>query len=169
MTESINRILVPVDFSAHSNRAVRYATTLANKFGARVSLLHVVEDPFVTGAWQADAFAANIPELLNELTKAAQAQLHELKKDLAAHGFVATTEVVHGSPVPTIIEHAATGHFDLIVMGTHGRTGVAHALMGSVAERVVQKALCPVLTVRDMAPAEPETATTTAGFALPVR
>ena len=153
MTESLNRILVPIDFSAHSEKAIRYATTLANKFGARLSLLHVVEDPFVTGAWQAEVFVPNIPELLNDLVKAAKAQLAERKKDLAAHGFVIETAVVTGRPATAIVEQASTGRFDLIVMGTHGRTGLAHAFLGSVAERVVQKAPCPVLTVRGTAPA----------------
>jgi nucleotide-binding universal stress UspA family protein len=148
MTESLNRILVPVDFSPHSERAIRYATTLANKFGARVTLLHVVEDPFVTGAWQAEAFVPNIPELLNELIKGANAHMSELKKDLAAHGFVVEPIVITGQPTRAIVEHAVTGAYDLIVMGTHGRTGLSHALLGSVAERVVQKAPCPVLTVR---------------------
>ena len=153
MTESLNRILVPVDFSAHSEKAIRYATTLANKFGARVSLLHVVEDPFVTGAWQAEVFVPNIPELLNDLIKSAQTRMAERKKDLASHGFVIETAVITGRPATAIVEHASTGKFDVIVMGTHGRTGLSHALLGSVAERVVQKAPCPVLTVRESAPA----------------
>lgn len=158
MTESLNRILVPVDFSNHSAKAVRYATTVANKFGARVSLLHVVEDPFVTGAWQAEAFVPNIPELLNDLIKAARAHLGDLKKDLAAHGFVVETEVITGQPARAIVEHASTGGFDLIVMGTHGRTGLSHAVVGSVAERVVQKAPCAVLTVREAATARAQSA-----------
>jgi nucleotide-binding universal stress UspA family protein len=153
MTESLNRILVPVDFSAHSEKAIRYATTLANKFGARLSLVHVIEDPFVTGAWQAEVFVPNIPELLNDLIKSAKTQLAERKKDLAAHGFIIETAVITGRPATAIVEQASTGRFDLIVMGTHGRTGLSHALLGSVAERVVQKAPCPVLTVRDAAPA----------------
>jgi nucleotide-binding universal stress UspA family protein len=153
MTESLNRILVPVDFSAHSEKAIRYATTLANKFGARLSLLHVIEDPFVTGAWQAEVFVPNIPELLNDLIKAAKTQLAERRKDLAAHGFIIETAVITGRPATAIVEQASTGKFDLVVMGTHGRTGLSHALLGSVAERVVQKAPCPVLTVRDTAPA----------------
>jgi universal stress protein A len=161
MTESINRILVPVDFSAHSDRAVRYATTLANKFGARVSLLHVIEDPFVTGAWQAEAFAPHIPELLDEMIKGTRVQFGEMKRQLAAHGFVVETDVITGSPARAIVEHATAGEFDLIVMGTHGRTGLSHALMGSVAERVVQKAPCAVLTVREPAPAKAQTAATT--------
>jgi nucleotide-binding universal stress UspA family protein len=166
MTESLNRILVPVDFSAHSERAVRYATTLANRFGARVSLLHVVEDPFVTGAWQAEAFVPNIPELLNELIKAARAHLGDMKKNLAAHGFVVDTDVITGQPARAIVDHASTGGFDLIVMGTHGRTGLSHALMGSVAERVVQKAPCAVLTVRETAPPSTKNAATAAATAV---
>jgi nucleotide-binding universal stress UspA family protein len=166
MTETLDRILVPVDFSKASDRAIRYATTLANKFGARVSLLHVVEDPFVTGAWQAEAFIANIPELLTELILGARTHLGELKKDLAAHGFIVDTAVITGPPAGAIVDHAAAGHFDLIVMGTHGRTGLSHALLGSVAERVVQRAPCPVLTVREAAPAAVNTATATTAAAV---
>jgi len=156
MAESLNRILVPVDFSPHSEKAIRYATTLANKFGARISLLHVVEDPFVTGAWQAEVFVANIPELLDDLKRAAQTQMAEHRKHLAAHGFPVETLVVTGRPSASIVEQASAGRFDLIVMGTHGHTGLTHALLGSVAERVVQKAPCPVLTVRETAPARPK-------------
>jgi nucleotide-binding universal stress UspA family protein len=153
MTESLNRILVPVDFSAHSDKAVRYAMTLATKFGARLSLLHVIEDPFVTGAWRAEAFVPNIPELLNELVRAAEGQIAESKKRLAAQGCVVETAVVTGQPSHAIVAHATEGGFDLIVMGTHGRTGLSHAFMGSIAERVVQKAPCAVLTVRETDPA----------------
>jgi nucleotide-binding universal stress UspA family protein len=158
MTETLDRILVPVDFSPPSDRAIRYATTLANRFGARVSVLHVVDDPFVTGAWQAEAFIANVPELLTELMMGARTQLGEIKKDLAAHGFDVDTAVITGPPARAIVDHASAGHFDLIVMGTHGRTGLSHALLGSVAERVVQKAPCPVLTVREASPADAKTA-----------
>lgn len=153
MTESITQILVPVDFSAHSERAVRYAMTLATRFGAHLTLLHVVEDPFVTGAWQAEAFIPNMPELLAELKKAAQAQMTELKARVAAQGVVAVTTVIQGQPARAIVDEATAGHFDLIVMGTHGRSGLSHAFMGSIAERVVQKAPCAVLTVRETDPA----------------
>ena len=153
MTETIKQILVPVDFSAHSDRAVRYATTLAKGLGAHVTLLHVVEDPFVTGAWQSEAFVPNIPELLNELVKAADARMAEIKTRLLAQGLVAETAVITGQPAREIVAHATADGFDLIVMGTHGRTGFSHAFMGSIAERVVQKAVCAVLTVRETDPA----------------
>jgi nucleotide-binding universal stress UspA family protein len=93
------------------------------------------------------------PELLNDLIRAAETQMAEHKKQLAAHGFLIETLVITGRPASAIVEEASAGRFDLIVMGTHGRTGLTHALLGSVAERVVQKAPCPVLTVRDAVPA----------------
>jgi nucleotide-binding universal stress UspA family protein len=153
MTESITRILVPVDFSAHSEKAIRYATTLGHALRAQVTLLHVVQDPFVTGAGQAEAFVPNMPELLNEMLKTAYAQMAELEGRLLAQGFTVQSAVIKGVPAREIVEYARTGAFNLIVMGTHGRTGLSHALLGSIAERVVQKAPCAVLTVRETDPA----------------
>jgi nucleotide-binding universal stress UspA family protein len=153
MSDTITNILVPVDFSAHSDRAFRYATTLAQRLGAKLALIHVVEDPFVTGAWNAEAYVPNIPELLNNLISGAERQLATLKESAAALGVTADTAVISGRPAHSIVEHATDGGFDLIVMGTHGRTGLSHVVMGSVAERVVQKAHCPVLTMRAVEPA----------------
>ena len=170
MTEAITRILVPVDFSAHSERALRYATTLANRFNATMEVLHVVEDPFVSGAWSPEAVAPNIPELLDDLVAAARGKLDEMKAAAIAKGarFKTTvlTTVVSGRPADSITDYAQTERFDLIVMGTHGRTGLSHVLLGSVAERVVRTAPCPVMTVRDTTPRanekEPATAATVA-------
>ena len=146
--DAFNRILVPVDFSAHSDLALRYATTLADRFGATVEVLHVVEDPFVSGAWSTGAIAPNIPELLADLVKAARAKLDDMRTAALNKGLRLTTTVlttvVTGEPADSISDYARTEKFDLIVMGTHGRRGLSHALMGSVAERVVRKAPCPV-------------------------
>jgi len=165
MSEAIARILVPVDFSAHSNRALRYATTLADRFGATLELLHVVDDPFVSGAWSAEAFVPNIPELLNDLIAGARGRLGELKAAATGPRPIVDTTVITGRPAHSIIEYAKAGGFDLIVMGTHGRTGFAHAVMGSVAEQVVRAAPCPVLTLRDVTPAA-ESASPTAAKAV---
>lgn len=154
MTESLNRILVPIDFSAHSEKAIRYATTLADKFDAKLTLLHVIEDPFITGAWQSQVFVPNIPELLQNLINTAQTHMAEQTKQLAAQGFVVESSVTTGRPSSAIVEQASEGKFDLIVMGTHGRTGLSQAFLGSVAQRVVQRAPCPVLTVRDTSPVD---------------
>jgi nucleotide-binding universal stress UspA family protein len=148
MAENITRILVPVDFSFHAERAFSYATTLAHRFAATLGLLHVVEDPFVTGAWNSEVYVPNVAELLEELIASAEQQLATLRESAAALGLTAETAVITGRPAHAIVEHANEGGFDLIVMGTHGRSGLSHAVMGSVAERVVRKAPCPVLTVR---------------------
>lgn len=148
MTETISRILVPVDFSPHADRGFRYGAALAQRLGAKLALLHVVEDPFVTGAWNSEIVVANVPELLDNLMADAHRRLAMLKESAAAMGVTAESAVVTGRPSQAIIEHAIDGGFDLIVMGTHGRTGISHVVMGSVAERVLRKAPCPVLTVR---------------------
>ena len=154
--DAFNRILLPVDFSAHSDLALRYATTLADRFGATVEVLHVVEDPFVSGGWSPGAIAPNIPELLADLVTAARAKLDDMKAAAASKGLHLTTTVLTtvmtGRPADSISDYARTEKFDLIVMGTHGRRGLSHTLMGSVAEHVVRKAPCPVLTVREMTP-----------------
>lgn len=158
MSEAIARILVPVDFSAHSDSVLRYATTVADRFGATIELLHVVEDPFVSGAWNSEVYVPNITKLLNQLIATARQQLDELKTLVADKGIGVDTTVITGRPAQSIVDHAAAERFDLIVMGTHGRTGLSHAFLGSVAERVVRKAPCPVLTVRDAAAATEEEA-----------
>jgi nucleotide-binding universal stress UspA family protein len=148
MREDITRILVPVDFSPHAESAFRYAATLARRLDARLGLLHVVEDPFVTGAWSAEIYLPNVPELLQNLVVSAQRELAVLAASDTVKGLGVETVVITGRPAHTIVEHAHKGGFDLIVMGTHGRTGLSHVVMGSVAERVLRRAPCPVLTLR---------------------
>ena len=148
MTDSITRILVPVDFSAPSDRSVAYASLLADRFGAAVELLHVIGDPYRTTAWASEAFVPPLPNVLAELTETARRRLSETQQSLADRGVVATTAIAQGPPAVGILEHLAAGSFDLVVMGTHGRTGLSHVLLGSVAEHVLRKSPCPVLTVR---------------------
>ncbi|MGH9256357.1 MAG: universal stress protein [Vicinamibacterales bacterium] len=149
MTDAITRILVPVDFSPHSDRALRYATRLAARLGASVELVHVVDNPFASGAWTSEMYVSNLPHILESLTGEATKRLTTLKSVAASEGVNVETNVLTGQPAHTIIEHAHAGSFDLIVMGTHGRTGFSHVFMGSVAERVVRRASCPVLTLRE--------------------
>ena len=148
MTDTITKILVPVDFSPHAERAFCYATSLAYRLGARLALLHVVEDPFVTGVWSSAMYTPNVPDLLETLINDGERRLATLKESAAGMGLAVETAVVTGRTATAIVEHAKDNGFDLIVMGTHGRTGVPHVVMGSVAERVVQTAPCPVLTMR---------------------
>jgi universal stress protein A len=142
---TITRILVPTDFSADANGAFIYARELARKFDAPVHLLHVVEDPLAAGVWSSEIYTAEIAGLQVNLVRDAEERLRGL---VPVDVGTVTTEVRTGSAAKQIIEAARDWHADLIVMGTRGRTGVAHVIMGSVAERVVRLAPCPVLTLR---------------------
>ena len=148
MADAITRILVPVDFSPHSDHALQYAATLAGKVGAAVRLLHVVEDTLLTNAFTGEAYVALPQELLPAIVEQAGKRLVSLKDRVFPHGADVQTKVVLGRPSHSIVEQATDGAFDLIVMGTHGRSGFSHMFMGSVAERVVRTSPCAVLTVR---------------------
>ena len=154
MAATVTRILVATDFSAASGAALDFAKTLAVRFGASLHLLHVLEDPYVTGAFAADVYAPPPPGLRESWLHSAETTMATLMTGADKTAFNATTEVVFGPIARTIVERAAQMGADLIVMGTHGRGGVAHLLMGSVAERVVRTAGCPVLTTRGFAAAE---------------
>jgi len=145
----LSKILVPVDFSECSRAALEYAAFLADGFGASIDLLHVWEPPYYV-----------VPEMLVYLPGDAEKSLAEFAQTQATKQmdeFVASVrssldfEVKRwyetGAPADTILKTAHEGAHDLIVMGTHGRTGLQHLLMGSVTERVVRRAAVPVLTV----------------------
>jgi len=141
----LKTILVPTDFSECSEAAVKYGFALANAFGATAHLLNVVQDPY-TLPWAADAFAAPVGDMLTDWEAQAERRLVESVPDASASPTVLTTRV--GSPATEIVRYATQHRIDLIVLGTHGRGPVGHILLGSVAERVVRTAPCPVLTVR---------------------
>lgn len=147
----ITRILVPTDFSVQADAALTYAIGLASKFGATVTLVHVFDDPFGAGGVYSGEYMPIPAEMRDEM-------LADLRRRLAeavargGHSEV-TTQLLVGPIAKTIVGAAREHGADLIVMGTHGRSAVAHLLLGSVAERVVRTAPCPVLTVRPQAQA----------------
>ncbi len=151
---TISRILVPVDLSAYSERALEYAIALAGRLGASLHLLHVVEDPMATGVWGGETVIPDLPELRQELVDDAERRLVAYREAAERVRVPVVTTVRLGLAAITIVEHAKSLGVDLIVIGTHGRTGLAHLLMGSVAERVLRHAPCPVLTVREGAQRE---------------
>ena len=146
---TIHHVLVPIDFSPYAEQALDTAIALAKQLQARVTLLHVIQPPLIAGAdmdvWPSATF---VEELEAAVT-------HDLEGYLAR---VTTAElegeivVVHGTPFHEIIETAKARQVDLIIMGTHGRTGLPHVLLGSVAEKVVRLAPCPVLVARQPTP-----------------
>jgi universal stress protein A len=147
----ITRILVPTDFSAASDAALAYARSLAEKFGASINLVHVFDDPFTSGAFVGDGTVMMPLDLRQALERSAKDQLAARH---AEHGKLtgSSTDLLTGSTARCIVEHAQDTNADLIVMGTHGRSGLGHLLLGSVAERVVRTAKCPVLSVRQPEP-----------------
>jgi nucleotide-binding universal stress UspA family protein len=146
---AIKNILVATDFSACSEIALTYGRALAHQFGARLHVLHAVE-PTLSDGTNAIGSVGLIPELQTALDDAERARLEDLisaddRRTLQATTILRTLD----TPAHAIVEYAQSDKIDLIVIGTHGRHGLAHAVMGSVAERVVRTASCPVLTVRD--------------------
>ena len=152
---AIKRILVPMDFSAHADRATEYALNMGKHFGACVELFHVVEDPFESGGWGSEVYMSDLDGLRQRALEEAEARLErcqrpgpERQADDRPAGEVSIVATVRmGHVAHTIVEYAKEISANLIVMGTHGRTGLAHFIIGSVAERVVRLAPCPVLTV----------------------
>ena len=144
----IRRILVPVDFSDCSRLALEHAFDLAQAFGATVDALHVIEpvryvQPGVIVA-TAEERRVPIEQFAQEYYETEMAQfLAEVPSDVKVQ-----SRIEDGVPYDTIVHVAKDGGYDLIVLGTHGYTGLTHLVMGSVAERVVRMASCPVMTVR---------------------
>jgi nucleotide-binding universal stress UspA family protein len=143
----ITRLLVPTDFSANSEIALNYALDMAVANAASVHLLHVLDTAIFTAVYP-DAVFVELPGVLERITADAHTRLDEAAKRCAAVNVAATTRVLIGAPASCISAEAATAGSDVIVMGTHGRGGIAHFMLGSVTERVLRTAPCPVLTVR---------------------
>lgn len=135
----VKTILVPSDFSATSDAALHYAAQMALTLGARLYLMHV---PGKTG----EHFEASFPVGRFETTASERLSSIVTKEELERLRPEYVMRV--GAPADEIVHYADVCDADLIIMGTHGRSGIAHALMGSVAEQVVRRAPCPVLLVR---------------------
>jgi nucleotide-binding universal stress UspA family protein len=141
----IKKILSPVDFSETSEHALRYSIDLASRLGSEVEVLHVYQLP--TYALPDGAILAR-PDFVASLTDELQKQLDELLRRYSGHGVELKGRIVEGMPYAEVNRIAEEEGADMVVMGTHGRTGVKHLLLGSVAERVVRTSKIPVLTVR---------------------
>jgi nucleotide-binding universal stress UspA family protein len=140
----INRILVPLDLSAEARDTLHYAVALATDLRARIILLHVIEPIYVS----ASPGLSNLPQPIESETTAGARKLREIAAELIPPGLCEKAIVRTGHPAHEIAEAAKRLKAGLIVISTHGRTGLSHVLMGSTAERVVRHAPCPVLTVR---------------------
>jgi universal stress protein A len=144
----IKRMLVPTDFSPASDIAFNYALDMAARQRTSIHLLHVIDDASFATAYP-DGFYVELPGLRSQMTTEATRRLQDLIAACSDRGVEATLEVAVGRPAKVITDCARDRGTDLVVMGTHGRGGFAHLVLGSVAERVVRTAPCAVLTVRD--------------------
>ena len=147
--EGISKILVPTDFSTHASQALHFAVDMARRYEASIDLIHVFETfTYILPDGYVFMGAENFDLLMDQFRK----QLETARQSALELGAkVVETTLLQGSPSQEIVRCAKDRNSDLIIMGTHGRQGINHFLIGSVAERVVRTAPCPVLTVRSKA------------------
>jgi len=144
---AVKRILVPIDFSDNSSTALTYARDFAKTCGAELVILHVIEPIYYATPADMYATSANLAALIDEQQRLSSAQLARLSRELKKKHEPHRTILKTGSPAQVIVDTAKSTRADLVIMSTHGRTGFAHMLMGSVSEKVVRSAACPVLTL----------------------
>ena len=142
---TIRKILVPTDFSAYSDGALESAGSIAKKFKAKIILMHVVE-PFP----YAVTISLTVINQGKALTAIAQSLLENSCKRFRGGDLAIETHLTSGTPYREIVRKAEQDRVDMIVMGTHGRTGMERFLIGSVAEKVIRRAPCSVMTVRSL-------------------
>ena len=143
----MNKVCVPIDFSETSEHALLYGGTFAERFGAQLHLLHVVQDldAFMTEPTGLASWPS--AEILQDIEQGASKSLEKLSESVPKSVDVVRV-LKHGVPFHEITRYAEKEKVDLLIIGTHGRTGLKHFLLGSVAERVVRSSPCPVLTIR---------------------
>jgi nucleotide-binding universal stress UspA family protein len=149
MNLQIKKILVPIDFSDYSKPALLYSAELAGIFGSELILIHIIEPIIYPPDFSMGQIA--LPPLTIDIDSAATEELEKLIKTELPSTIMAKILVRTGKPFVEIVDAASEEDVDLIVISSHGRTGVEHILFGSTADKVVQKAPCPVLTLRDPA------------------
>lgn len=144
--KSYKRILCPVDFSPFSKAALEEASSLAKGMGSELCLLHAYQNPAYV--LPLSGYVGPAGDVVARIRQQLGQELEALAEAPRSTGLKVETLVLEGVPYSCIVDHAKEWHADLIVMGTHGRTGISHVLTGSVTERVVRLASCPVLVTR---------------------
>ena len=147
MEPKIKKVLVPIDFSDYSKNSLRYAVNFAKQFNAEIYLIYVLEPVIYPPDFSMGQIA--IPSINAEWDERAREELENLAKTEIPEGVNVKTILKNGKPFLEIIDTASEENIDLIIIATHGHSGVEHILFGSTAEKVVRKAPCPVLTLRE--------------------
>ena len=143
----ISKILVPIDFSDYSKNALKYAADFAQNFKAKIYLIYVIEPVIYPADFSIGQVTIPTPDV--DMNTRAQSELDSLAKSFVESSIEVETIIKSGKPFVEINETASEKDIDLIIIATHGHTGVEHLLFGSTAEKVVRKAPCPVLTLRE--------------------
>lgn len=143
----IKKILVPIDFSDYSKNALKYAADFAQNFKAKIYLIYVIEPVIYPADFSIGQVTIPTPDV--DMNARAQSELDALAKTFVESSIEVETIIKSGKPFVEINETASEKDIDLIIIATHGHTGVEHLLFGSTAEKVVRKAPCPVLTLRE--------------------
>ena len=143
----LKKILFPTDFSESSMEALNYDLSFAREYGAKLEVLHVVNEKIYSEGLNLPR-VVSIDELDREMTKEAERKLKVLIPTESQEGLEWETVIKKGNPFLEIIRYAHENDVDLIIIGTHGRSGFEHIIFGSTAEKVVRKAPCPVLSVK---------------------
>jgi len=147
METTIKKVLVPIDFSDYSKSALRYAVNFAKSFNAEILLIYVVEPIIYPPDFSMGQIA--MPTIITDWDNRAKEELDKLAKNEITNNGNVKTIIKTGKPFAEIIETAKEEDIDLIIIATHGHSGVEYILFGSTAEKVVRKAPCPVLTLRE--------------------
>lgn len=149
MAIRISKILVPTDFSDLSLQAVKYAREFASTFGAQIHCIHVIDQAYQYG-WTMGSESVPVGPTVEDLESLAADHMHQFADEhLVGLDYVPVSKVITGNPWSEIVQYALENTTDLIILSTHGRGGLVHAILGSTAERVVRKAPCPVMVVRE--------------------
>ncbi|RJP70023.1 MAG: universal stress protein [Ignavibacteriales bacterium] len=146
MELQVSKILVPIDFSDYSKNALKYAAKFAATFSAKIYLIYVIEPVIYPADFSMGQVA--LPSVDVDMNARAKEELEQLAKREIT-GLEVVSIIKTGKPFVEIVETALEEDIDLIIIATHGHTGIEHVLFGSTAEKVVRKAPCPVLTIRE--------------------
>jgi len=141
-----SRILVPVDFSEFTDDIISYATEIAQKFGSAIHLVHVIPNMGYFAPYESYLAAENMVTVQKGVGVEVRQNLEEVAARIS--GIPVTRAVLTGVSFVEIVEYVKSENIDLVVMATHGRGGLEHIIIGSVAEKVVRRSPCPVLTIR---------------------
>ncbi|MCD6124391.1 universal stress protein [bacterium] len=144
---NIKKILIPTDFSENSKIALPFAVDLARKYGAELHILHVFDEQLLTPIFY--EVGGDPKKYFEKLRNEFDAAVNSFLSGIDTNGIKITSHITSGTPFVEIIRYAREKGIDLIVMGTHGRSGIAHMFLGSVTEKVLRKAECPVMVIRN--------------------